>query len=87
MTEHLFPKIKEMYEKGESIKEIAKTLKICNSSIYNALSKMDIPKRARKGDVDHEEEKLVYADNKVVIKKITVNGKRYADITPLFAPR
>lgn len=87
MTEHLFPKIKEMYENGESISEIAKTLKICNSSIYNALSNMGIPKRTNRGGVVRKEEELVYADNRVTIEKIIVNGKHYEDITSLFSPR
>ena len=32
-------------------------------------------------------ENTVYADNRVVLEKITIGGKLYTDITPVFAPR
>lgn len=33
------------------------------------------------------DENTKYADNRVVLEKVTIYGKRYTDITPVFAPR
>ena len=79
--------IKKMYEEGSEVKEIVESLDISRDSIYRALAKMNIKMRLstrRK----YEDEVLVYAENKPpVLEKIIIDGKRYTDITPLFAPR
>ena len=81
----LYPKIKEMYEQGEEIETISRVLEICRESIYNAISNMDLPRRIRRTT---QEVNLIYADNRPpVLEKMVIDGKRYTDITPLFAPR
>lgn len=81
-----YTEIKEMYEKGCPIAEISKTFDIGKDAIYNAISIMGISKRVK---AKNEEVKtLVYADNrKPVLEKLIIDGKRYTDITPIFAPR
>ena len=82
-----YEKIKEMYEKGVPIKEIAYALKIGNGTVYNALSNMALPRRRKAGSMGSDVNELVYADNTVVLKKVVIYGKRYIDVTPIFAPR
>lgn len=76
-----------MYEKGVHIKEIAYALKIGNRTVYNALSNMALPRRRKARSMGYDVNELVYADNTVVLKKVAVDGKRYIDVTPIFAPR
>lgn len=84
---HLYGMIKDMYEAGTEVKELVELLDVSRDTIYRALSKMGVKMRLstrRK----YEEEKLVYvADEPIVLEKMTIDGKRYTDITPLFSPR
>lgn len=82
-----YKNIKEMYEKGVPINEIAYALRIGTGTIYNALSNMALPRRRKAGSMGYDINELVYADNSVILEKVVINGKRYTDITPLFAPR
>lgn len=79
----LYQQIKEMYESGIAIREIEQKLHIGNCKIYRVLSRMGVQRRR----VSYDESKLVYADKKVELKKVVINGKRYIDVTPIFAPR
>lgn len=82
----LYPKIKEMYEQGEEIETISKTLDLCINSIYNAISNMGLPRRRKTRST--VEECLIYADNRTpVFERLIIDGKVYTDITPMFAPR
>ena len=76
-----------MYEKGVPKNEIAYALRIGKGTIYNALSNMALPRRRKAGSMEYDVNELVYADNSVILEKVVINGKRYTDITPLFAPR
>lgn len=92
-----YPAIKEMYEKGLPIKEIAEAFGISKYSIYDAISIMGIANR----QPWKKDEELVYADNKPpVLEKVKVygklkmkNGVKYrinslcTDITPILSPR
>jgi transposase len=84
---HLYGMIKEMYESGTEVRELVELLDVSRDTIYRALARMNVKMRLstrRK----NEEEKLVYVVEKpVVLEKVTVNGKVYTDITPLFSPR
>lgn len=84
---HLYGMIKEMYESGTEVRELVELLDVSRDTIYRALAKMNVKMRLstrRK----NEDEKLVYVVEKpVVLEKVTVNGKVYTDITPLFSPR
>ena len=82
-----YKNIKEMYENGVSINDIAYALKISTVTIYNALSNMALPRRKRSGSMEYDENKLVYADNSVILEKVIIKGKRYIDVTPIFAPK
>ena len=84
---HLYGMIKEMYESGTEVRELVELLDVSRDTIYRALARMNVKMRLstrRK----NEDEKLVYVVEKpVVLEKVTVNGKVYTDITPLFSPR
>ena len=83
----LYPGIKEMYEKGCTIKEIATTLDVSKEAIYNAITVMNIPLR-KKNIVEPEIKVLMYADNTPpILEKMIIGGKRYTDVTPIFSPR
>ena len=77
-------KIKELYVSGLNLYDIAETVGVDVSTVYNSLSIAGFTVRESKGT---DESKLVYADNKVVLQKVVINGKRYIDITPIFSPR
>ena len=81
-----YPAIKEMYENGCSITQIATTLDLSRPSIYNAICIMGISRRAERKE--QELSQLTYADNRPpVLEKLIENGKRYTDVTPLYSPR
>ena len=96
----LHPVIKEMYESGAAVKDIATSLGISKEAIYNAITVMKIQLR-RKKIVEPEIEALMYADNTPpVLEKIVFksgwrvkNGVKqrtkntYTDVTPIFSPR
>ena len=96
----LHPKIKEMYESGAAVKEIASLLGISKEAIYNAITVMKIPLR-KKNIVEPEIPVLMYADNTppVLEKMVFTSGWRvkdgvkqrtkstYTDVTPIFSPR
>ena len=75
--------VKELHESGMSMAEIAEKLGVSYSSVHNTLAILGL--NVKKRGID--ESKLVYADNRVVLKKLVINGKRYTDVTPAFAPR
>lgn len=77
-------RIKKLYESGLNVYQIADTVGVALSTVYNSLSIMGITLQKAMG---RDESNLVYADNKVVLEKVVIYGKRYTDITPLFAPR
>lgn len=80
----LYPQIKAMHEQGMSAQEIGDALDMGKQTILNAISVMGLAKKRPKLD----EFKLIYADNKPsVLEKVIIGGKRYTDITPVFAPR
>jgi orotate phosphoribosyltransferase-like protein len=76
-------KVKELYCKGYTAKEIAQAIGVSTPTVYNSFTIMGMS--LRRSLID--ENKIVYADNRVILEKIVINGKRYIDITPLFAPR
>ena len=80
----LYPQIKAMHEQGMSAQEIGDALDMGKQTILNAISVMGLAKKRPQLD----ESKLIYAENKpYVLKRMIINGKRYTDITPIFAPR
>lgn len=76
-------KVKELYCKGYTIKEIASSIGMSKESVYNSFTIMGIS--LKKSLID--ENNLVYADNRVKLEKVVIDGKCYTDITPIFAPR
>lgn len=80
------PIMKEMFESGYRIAEIAKFFGISQSSVHNSFNVMGLAFNKRNLSID--ENNLVYAVNKApVLEKVIIDGKLYTDITPLFAPR
>ena len=79
-----YPQIKEMHGQGMSAQEIGYALGLEKMSIHNAISNMGLSQR--RGCID--ESKLIYATYEAPkLEKIIIDGKKYTDITPLFAPR
>ena len=77
-------KIKELYEEGFETIEIARIMGVSRSTVYNALSITGVIERRTTID----ESNLIYADNSVpILEKMVIDGKRYTDLTPIFAPR
>ena len=75
--------IKQMFAKGYTVSEIAKAFKVDAITMYEVMRWMGFS--FKKSAID--ESNLVYADNTVKLEKVVICGKRYTDITPLFAPR
>ena len=85
-VERQFPIMKEMYEGGYTVNDIANFFCISPSSVHNTFNVMGYMIKKRGTDID--ETKLIYADNKPpVLETVVIEGKLYTDITPLFAPR
>lgn len=79
-----YPLIKELHEQGMNSLEISCELGLERSTINNIISIMGLQKKRPK----LEEKNLVYAIKTApVLEKVFINGKRYIDITPIFAPR
>ena len=79
-----FPRMKEMYDSGCHVDEIAKSFNVSRNSVYNSFNIMGLSLKKKLID----EEKLVYAVNKPpILETMTINGKHYTDITPLFSRR
>lgn len=76
-----FEKYKKMFEDGYMIKEIAAAFRTNQSNVLNTFTLMGYSTKIP------VVENLVYADNSVKLEKLIIDGKRYTDITPLFAPR
>lgn len=84
--ERQFPVMKEMYESGYTVVEIADYFCLSQSSIHNTFNMMGYSVKGRSAELD--ESKLMYADNKPpVLEKMIIGGKRYVDYTPVYAPR
>lgn len=78
-------KARELYEKGLNIKDIAKTMGVAISTVYNSLSIAGITLQKERGI---DESNLSYADNRTpILERLIIDGKRYVDITPIFSPR
>lgn len=75
--------VKELYDSGYTVKEIAESIGMSKESVRNSFNIMGIS--LKKPEID--ETNLIYADNSVKLEKLVLNGKRYTDITQLFAPR
>lgn len=79
-----YPQIKEMRESGMEALDIANALGLEKQTVNNIVSIMGLQKKRPK----LEEKNLVYAIKTApVLEKVLINGKRYIDITPIFAPR
>lgn len=78
-------KARELYEKGLNVYDIAKTMGVAISTVYNSLSLAGITLQKERGI---DESKLYYADNRPqILERLIIDGKRYVDITPIFSPR
>ena len=83
VIEMQFPVMKEMYESGYSVNDIANYFCLSASSVHNTFNVMGY---AVKPKIGIDESKLTYAENKQpILEKVIVDGKLYTDITPLLA--
>lgn len=81
--ERQFPVMKEMYESGWRVIDIANFFGISASSVHNTFNFMGYSVKPR---MEIDEINLVYAEHKTpVLEKVIINGKRYTDITPLLS--
>ena len=78
-----YPKIKELHEKGVLLKDIAAILDININTVHYAITAMGLPRRRNVVD----ESKLLYANNRIFLKRVIINGKKYTDVTPLLVRR
>lgn len=87
-NKYLHARIREMYASGKTISEISFVLDISKAYVNAVVKKSGLKKQnysvERKDLID---ENTVFADNRVKLEKLVVSGKRYVDITPVFAPR
>ena len=81
IAEH-YKGMKKMLDEGCTIMDIAQAFNLSINSVYNTFNFMGDSLKKPK-----EEELLMYADNSVKLNQVVIGGKRYTDITPLFAGR
>lgn len=76
LSEPLIGRIKDLYLKGESVKEIAQALGVSISTIYNALRRANIS-ASRRGRLSQHEEFLLELNGFIKLKKkrrVSYNG-------------
>lgn len=82
-------KIIEMYNSGDNFECIEKETGMCRETIRKILKKNGLLSGGRFYAVESNliDENTVFADNRVEIVKIVIDGKVYQDVTPLWLPR
>ena len=78
--------ILRLYREGLNSPQIANEVGCSQSWAIKILRKHGIWQNRTKEE-NLIDENTKYADNRVVLEKITINGKKYTDITPVFSPR
>lgn len=76
----------KMHLEGYNYVEIGYEVDLSSTYVGKILKKYGYGKNARAEDVLIDEN-TKYADNRIVLEKLFINGKQYTDITPVFAPR
>lgn len=76
----------KMHLEGMNSVEIGFEVDLSPSYVSKILKKYGYGREARTED-NLIDENTKYADNTVVLEKITIDGKKYTDITPVLAPR
>ena len=79
-------KIIRMHLEGSSHIEIGFEVNLSPTYVGKILKKYGYSREARTED-SLIDKNTKYAKNRVVLEKIIINGKKYTDITPVFAPR
>ena len=79
----------EMYLAGTELREIAKELDVSKAYISALIRKSGVPVRRRFYVVEENliNENTVFADNRVELTKIVIDGTVWQDVTPLWLPR
>ena len=87
--EKLKKRILEMYSGGVRIEEIGKSLKTSRKYIKGVLGIAGLVSVNRRFiEKDLIDENTIFADNSPpILESLIIDGKRYADITPVFSPR
>lgn len=81
-------RIKEMYSDGKTIAQISFELDVSKTYVSAVVKNQGFKKQhyvaGKKNLID---ENTVFTNDSVKLEKLVVGGKRYWDITPVFAPR
>ena len=81
-------RIKEMYSNGKTIAQISFELDVSKTYVSAVVKNQGFKKQhyvaGKKNLID---ENTVFTNDSVKLEKLVVGGKRYWDITPVFAPR
>ena len=81
-------RIKEMYSNGKTIAQISFELDVSKTYVSAVVKNQGFKKQhyvaGKKNLID---ENTVFTNDSVKLEKLVVGGKRYLDITPVFAPR
>ena len=82
-------KIIEMYNSGDNFECIEKETGVCRHTIRKILKKNGLLSGGRLYVVESNliNENTLFADNRVELTKIVIDGKVYQDVTPLWLPR
>ena len=80
--------ILKMLQEGKTNIEIGKKLGICPTRVTKVRKKYGMERSAFiVYEEDLIDENTKYADNSIVLEKVTIDGKQYTDITQLLSPR
>lgn len=80
--------ILKMLQEGKTNIEIGSELGICPTRVTKVRKKYGMERSAFiVYEEDLIDENTKYADNRIVLEKLTIDGKQYTDITQLLSPR
>ena len=80
--------ILKMLQEGKTNIEIGSELGICPTRVTKVRKKYGMERSAFiVYEEDLIDENTKYADNSIVLEKVTIDGKQYTDITQLLSPR
>lgn len=80
--------ILKMLQEGKTNVEIGRVLGICPTRVTKVRKKYGMERSAFiVYEEDLIDENTKYADNSIVLEKVTIDGKQYTDITQLLSPR
>lgn len=81
--------ILKLLQEGKGNKEICKELGVSTKKVTNVRRKYGMNRELFRAEEDLIDENTKYAEDysNIKLEKITINGKVYEDITPIFSPK